>query len=147
MNDVGALLLGFYEDLVPLFTAWGMKVLGGLAVLIVGLMLARSVRRGLAKVFDRTEMDQTLERFLSSLIYYLILIMTGVAALGMMGIQMASVLTMAHLLENLGRQEAAVAIERAVCRALEEGVTTADLGGGSSTSEVGDFLVRAIGSR
>ena len=60
---------------------------------------------------------------------------------------MASVLTMALLLENLGCQEAAVAIERAVRRALEEGVTTADLGGGSSTSEVGDFLVQAIGSR
>lgn len=60
---------------------------------------------------------------------------------------MAAVLTLALLLDTLGHQEAATAVEVAVGRALEGGVTTADLGGRSSTSEVGDFLARAtVGS-
>jgi 3-isopropylmalate dehydrogenase len=58
---------------------------------------------------------------------------------------MAAVLTLALLLETLGCEPAAVAIENSVRRALEAGVTTADLGGRSSTSEVGDFLARDAG--
>jgi len=60
---------------------------------------------------------------------------------------MAAILTLALLLDTLGHQEAAAAVENAVGQALREGVTTADLGGRSSTSEVGDFLARAtVGS-
>ena len=60
---------------------------------------------------------------------------------------MAAVLTLALLLDTLGHREASTAVEDAVVRALQEGVTTADLGGRSSTSVVGDFLARAaVGS-
>jgi len=58
---------------------------------------------------------------------------------------MAAVLTLALLLDTLGHQEAATAVEDAVGRALRDGVTTADLGGRSTTSEVGDFLARVAG--
>jgi len=60
---------------------------------------------------------------------------------------MAAVLTLALLLDDLGHPEAAVAVEAAVGQALEEAVTTADLGGRSTTSAVGDFLARATGGR
>ena len=94
MTDLGGQLIGFYNDyLLPLLTTWGLRAIGGIAVLIVGLMFARSVRRALTRVFERTDMDVTLEKFLTSLFYYVILTMAGVAALSMMGIQMASVLT------------------------------------------------------
>jgi 3-isopropylmalate dehydrogenase len=59
---------------------------------------------------------------------------------------MAAVLTLALLLEDLALREAAEAVEDAVCRALQEGVTTADLGGGNTTSEVGDFLAEVAGT-
>jgi small conductance mechanosensitive channel len=94
MNDLGGQLMDLYtEYFLPLLTTWGLRAIGGIAVLAVGLMFARSVRRTLTGVFDKTEMDATLEKFVTSLFYYLILIIAGVAALGMMGIQMASVLT------------------------------------------------------
>jgi len=94
MNDLGGQLLTLYNDyILPLLTTWGLRAIGGIAVLAVGLMFARSVRRALIGVFDKTEMDATLEKFVTSLFYYLIMTMAGVAALGMMGIQMASVLT------------------------------------------------------
>ena len=59
---------------------------------------------------------------------------------------MAAVLTMALLLVDLGHAEAAAGLEAAVVRALAEGVTTQDLGGSARTSEVGDFLARAVAS-
>ncbi|MGW8265779.1 MAG: mechanosensitive ion channel family protein [Longimicrobiales bacterium] len=94
MNDLGGQLISLYNDtLLPLLTTFGLRTVGGIAVLVVGLMFAKSVRRGLTRMFDRTDMDVTLEKFLTSLFYYLILTMAGVAALGMMGVQMASVLT------------------------------------------------------
>jgi small conductance mechanosensitive channel len=72
---------------------WGLKVLGAIAVLIVGRIIAGGVRRNLDRFMKRSETDATLAKFLSSLVYYLVLIVAGVAALSMIGIQMASVLT------------------------------------------------------
>ena len=94
MTDLSGQLMEWYNAyLLPLLTTVGLRAVGGIAVFLVGLMMAKSVRRGLLRVFDRTEMDETLEKFFTSLFYYLIIIIAGVAALGMMGIQMASVLT------------------------------------------------------
>lgn len=94
MQDLSGELTSLSEQLLPTLWDWGLKVLGGIVVLIIGLIIAKWVRRGLARLFDRTEMDETLEKFLTSLFYYLILIVAAVAALGMMGVQTASVLTM-----------------------------------------------------
>ena len=76
-----------------LLVPWGMRVLGALAVVIVGRMVAGSVRKALDRFMDRSETDPTLRKFLGSLVYYLVLVVAGVAALSMIGIQMASVLT------------------------------------------------------
>jgi len=72
---------------------WGFRVLGAIVVVIVGRMVAGSLRRATARLMDRPQTDPTLSKFLSSLAYYLILVVAVVAALGMVGIEMASVLT------------------------------------------------------
>ena len=94
LQGVNGQVTDMIQGFLPLITEWGLKVLGGLFVFIVGLMVAKSVRRGLKKLFDRTEMDETLEKFLASLVYYLILAVVVVASLGMVGVQTASVLAM-----------------------------------------------------
>lgn len=91
MEDLS--VMGVMDVAQTLFVTWGMKVLGGLAVFIVGLVLAKSARGGVERAFQRVEMEATLEKFLASLIFYLVLVIAGVAALGMIGIQMASFLT------------------------------------------------------
>ncbi|MFO8173897.1 MAG: hypothetical protein R6T96_06405 [Longimicrobiales bacterium] len=88
MEDLS--VMGVMDVAQTLFVTWGMKVLGGLAVFIVGLVLAKSARGGVERAFQRVEMEATLEKFLASLIFYLVLVIAGVAALGMIGIQMAS---------------------------------------------------------
>jgi len=76
-----------------LLVGFGLKAIGAIALLIIGRMVAGSVRKSLKRLMARTETDPTLAGFLSSLGYYLVLVVVGVAALGMVGIQMASVLT------------------------------------------------------
>ena len=59
---------------------------------------------------------------------------------------MAAVMSGAMMLRFMGEEDAAAAIDRAVLNVLEEGKSlTPDLGGASSTSEVGDAIVGALG--
>lgn len=93
MNDLGGQLEYLFSLGQSLLVPWGLKVLGALAVIIVGRIVAGSARRTMGRIMGRTETDKTLSKFLTSLVYYLVLVVAGVAALGMIGIQMASVLT------------------------------------------------------
>jgi small conductance mechanosensitive channel len=93
MDNLNEQFMNFLATVGPLFAQWGFKVIGGIVVFIVGRIVAKSVKKGLRRLFDHTEMDETLEKFITSLGYYMVLIIAAVAALGMMGIQMASVLT------------------------------------------------------
>lgn len=56
----------------------------------------------------------------------------------------AAVLSAALMLDDLGHAEAARTIEAAVAESLRQGATTPDLGGGATTSEVGDLLARQV---
>jgi 3-isopropylmalate dehydrogenase len=57
---------------------------------------------------------------------------------------MGAILSAALMLETLGRADDARRIERAVESAVREGHTTTDLGGPLGTSQVGDYVARAI---
>lgn len=76
--------------LVPLVTAWGLKIVLAIVLLVVGRGVARVVRRLLGKGLERANMDPTLVPFLASLGYYLVLAVVIIAVLGVVGIQTAS---------------------------------------------------------
>ncbi len=59
---------------------------------------------------------------------------------------MAAILSAVLMLENLGHEEAAAAIEGAVAESIRENEVTRDLGGELSTSEVGDRIAAALES-
>jgi small conductance mechanosensitive channel len=73
-------------------TEWGLKVIGAIAVLIVGRMVAGSVRRGVSRLLTRGNMDVTVVPFLSGITYYLLMAVVIVAVLSMIGIQTASLI-------------------------------------------------------
>lgn len=56
-----------------------------------------------------------------------------------------AIVSVALMLDELGFADAAATVEKAVVNALAANLSTPDLGGSSSTSEVGDHLVEAIG--
>ena len=59
---------------------------------------------------------------------------------------MAAILSGGLMLRHLGHEQAYEAIEKAVLKVIDEGETlTPDLGGNSSTSQVGDAVVNALG--
>jgi isocitrate/isopropylmalate dehydrogenase len=61
---------------------------------------------------------------------------------------MAAVLSGAMMLRHLGQEAASNTVEKAVLHVIAEGETvTPDLGGVSSTSQVGDAVVSALGKR
>jgi 3-isopropylmalate dehydrogenase len=59
---------------------------------------------------------------------------------------MAAMLSVALMLDQLGHDEAATSVEEAVRSAILTGETTPDLGGGATTSQVGDCIARQVGS-
>jgi small conductance mechanosensitive channel len=93
MDALPADLTEIVAHLQELFVTQGLRFLGGLAVFVVGLIIAKSVRRAVRRVFDKLELDVTLEKFLTSTSYYVVLAVAAVAAMGMIGIEMASFIT------------------------------------------------------
>jgi 3-isopropylmalate dehydrogenase len=56
-----------------------------------------------------------------------------------------AVLSAGLMLEALGHEEAARAVEEAVVASLREGIRTPDVGGAEATARVGDWLARTVG--
>lgn len=80
------------DAVVALVSTWGVRVIGAIAVLVVGRWVAARVRRSSAAALRRSNVDATLVPFVSSLAYYLILTIVVVAVLGIFGIPTASLI-------------------------------------------------------
>lgn len=82
----------FSQILTELITAWGLRVVGAIVLLIIGRMAAGWARRLAKRGLARSGVDHTLVPFLSGLVYWLVLAVVLVAVLGIVGIQTASLL-------------------------------------------------------
>lgn len=81
------------DTLVTLISVWGLRVLAGLAILIAGWAIAGRLSALVARAVGRSKrVDDTLKPFLTSVIRYLVLAVTGLAVLGQLGVQTASLL-------------------------------------------------------
>ena len=83
-------LNAFWTSLSAIVSQWGLKVVGAIAVLFVGWMIAKAIRGALKRGLTRSKVDPTLIPFLSSMAYYLLLAMVVVAVLGLFGIPTTS---------------------------------------------------------
>jgi small conductance mechanosensitive channel len=75
-----------------LVAQWGLKLLGALAVFLIGRVIAGWARRTLRRVLDQSELDATLVPFMTGLLYYALMAFVIIAALGMVGVQTTSVI-------------------------------------------------------
>jgi small conductance mechanosensitive channel len=95
------------ETLREVVTTWGIKAIGALVVLIVGLIAAKWIRSSVCNALSKRNVDDTLVPFLASLVYYLVLAFVLIAVLGMFGIEatsMVAVLGAAGLAVGLAMQ-------------------------------------------
>lgn len=94
--DLSSLNLGksgqdLVDTLFALVSVWGLRVLGAIAVLVIGRLVAGALRRGSVRALERAKVDATLTPFLSGVVYYLALAFVLIAVLGLFGIQTTSI--------------------------------------------------------
>jgi small conductance mechanosensitive channel len=82
------------NTVLELISTWGLKVVGAILVLVIGRIVASSARKFVRSAGQRANLDATIVPFLSGFTYYAVLAMVFVAALGMVGIQTASLLAL-----------------------------------------------------
>lgn len=74
-------------------TTYSIKIVGALLIFIIGKWLARHITNLIKKVMVARNVDTTLVDFLKSLIYYALLVVVVIAAVGQLGVNTASFLT------------------------------------------------------
>lgn len=88
MSDIN--LDEIWQQVVALISTWGMSVIGGIALLIIGRIVAGMVRAAMTRALRRARVDETLIPFITSLVFYLLIAFVVVAVLGLFGIPTAS---------------------------------------------------------
>ncbi len=73
---------------------YGLKLLGAIAIFIIGRWLAGAITSGVKKLLGRAQVDQTLVSFFGNVLYYLLLAVVIIAALGNLGVPTTSVVAM-----------------------------------------------------
>lgn len=82
------------QGLIQLMSTWGLKVLGGLALLVAGLLVARLIRSATTGTLNRSGLlDPGLVHFLGRLVYYGVVSLIMISVLGIVGIETASLIT------------------------------------------------------
>ncbi len=79
-----------YQQYIDMAINWGIKIIGALAVFIIGKYLAQIFTKFLRKALEKTKTDVTLIKFLGDLTYFGLLILVIIAALGTLGINTTS---------------------------------------------------------
>ena len=86
--DVEAIL----TQAIDVLSSWGLKVLGAIAVLVIGRMIASWGRRFTRRGLERAGVDATIIPFASRLVYFLIMAFVLLAVLGLFGIPTTSII-------------------------------------------------------
>lgn len=88
MNELD--LAGILPMIQGLAAEWGLKVLGALAVIFVGRIVAGSLRSGARKGLTRADFDPTLVPFLANLVFIGMMTFVLISAAGLVGIPVTS---------------------------------------------------------
>ncbi|MBW2522469.1 MAG: mechanosensitive ion channel [Deltaproteobacteria bacterium] len=74
-------------------SAYSVNIIGAILIFIVGKWLARRITNLLSKLLKKNNVEPTLVNFLTSLLYYTLIVLVVVAAAGRLGINTTSFLT------------------------------------------------------
>lgn len=78
------------QQVINLLWEWGLKILAALAIFVIGRWVSRRIANGVAAATQRANVDPTLTRFLTSVIYMALLIMVALAAVQQLGVEATS---------------------------------------------------------
>ncbi|MEE4114852.1 MAG: mechanosensitive ion channel domain-containing protein [Marinilabiliaceae bacterium] len=81
---------GLWDKIIELATTYGIKLLLAIVVLVIGLMIVRSLTKGLVRIMKKAGVSESLIPFLRSLASVGLKILVFISVLGMVGVQMTS---------------------------------------------------------
>ena len=81
-------------DILAQLQVWiadfGLKAIAAVAILLIGIQLARVLQAVVSRAIQQARIDATLVLFASNLVYISVVTMTAIVAMGQLGIQTAS---------------------------------------------------------
>ena len=80
----------FIHKLIEWGSTFGIKLIAAIAILIIGNIIAKSIRKLIVKVMDKRKVDKTISSFAASFIYSALWIFVILAALSQLGVQTTS---------------------------------------------------------
>jgi small conductance mechanosensitive channel len=92
MQEIGPDVRATAQVVIELVSAWGLRLLGAIVLLVAGRVVAGWSRRIVRRALVRAQVEPTLAPFVSGLVYWLVLAIVVVAVLGMVGVQTASLI-------------------------------------------------------
>ncbi|WP_241448761.1 mechanosensitive ion channel family protein [Aquimarina pacifica] len=95
MNSLG----GFFNSIQEGVGQYGLKIVGGIVALIIGLWIVKIIMKAIKKAFDKSKVDSTLKPFLVTLVGFLLKVLLFISIAGIVGIPTA---TFAALLAAVG---------------------------------------------
>ena len=70
----------------PLVMGWGLKLLAALLIYVIGRSVAKALTRWLGRAITKANVDATLSRFLSSILYMVLIVFVVLTALSALGV-------------------------------------------------------------
>jgi len=90
MEDQVTQVQGVLEMLMNFIVEYGLKIIGGIAFLIIGLWIAKIITKNIKKVMVKKGMDEALIGFIGSLVSIGLKALVIISTMGMIGIEMTS---------------------------------------------------------
>ena len=78
------------QEITAFVTQWGVKVVGAIAVLVIGRIIAGMLRGAVKRGLKKAGIDETLIPFLSGLVYYATVAVVLIAVLNLFGVETTS---------------------------------------------------------
>ncbi len=79
-----------FTQVGELISQFGMRILGSIAIFIVGRWIARLMSRFIGRALEKSSLERTLQHFVANVVYYLLLAFIILAALSNIGVETTS---------------------------------------------------------
>lgn len=79
-------LQAVYDTIINFFVNYSFQLFGAVIILIIGLIIAKKLSKGVQKLCESKGIDITLSRFIANVVKLLIVFMVGIICLNKIGI-------------------------------------------------------------
>ncbi len=84
----------FWAKILPKLQVFGLKLLVAVIIYIIGKWVAGVIKKTIKRSMIKSGKDATLTNFISSIVYFVVLLFVIIAAIGKLGVQTASLVAM-----------------------------------------------------